>query len=135
MITPCAIQPAAPWAALCAARSVEPPLAESWAVVEGRGGVPALVRLSAAPRAAFKGLHSTIAPMHIACVVDGRESAGGSRTAKGDSVAFRFRLVKRQMSQKQIAAARFSAAFLRQCSAFSVDHEIAGDRQCVALGR
>lgn len=110
MITPCAILPAAPWAALCAARSVEPPLAESWAVVEGRGGVPALVRLSVAPRAAFKGLHSTIAPMHIACVVDGRESA-------------------------VTAAAHLSDAFLRQCRAFSVDHEIAGDRQCVALGR
>jgi len=110
VITPCAIQPAAPWAALCAPRSVEPPLAESWTVVEGRGGVPALVRLSVALRAAFKGLHSTIAPMHIACVVDGRESA-------------------------VTAAAHFSDAFLRQCRAFSVNHEIAGDRQCVALGR
>ena len=58
---------------LCAARSVAPPLAESWTVVEGRGGGPALVRLSVAPHAAFKGLHSTTAPMHIACVVDGRE--------------------------------------------------------------
>src|SRR4029079_18778456 len=108
--TPCAIPPGAPWAALCAARSAAPPLAESWAVVEGRDGGPALVRLSVAPHAAFKGLRSSTAPMHIACVGDGRES-------------------------ELTSAARFSAAFLRQCRAFSVDHKIAGDRHCVSLGR
>lgn len=40
---------------------------------EGPGGVPALVRLSAERRVAFKGPRCTTAPMHVACAVDGRE--------------------------------------------------------------
>ena len=87
VITPCDIRPAAPWAALCAARSVEPPLVESWAVVEGRRGVPALARLSVAPRAVFKVLHFSTAPMRIACVADGPEFGRGDRTFQPLSVA------------------------------------------------
>jgi hypothetical protein len=75
VITRYVIRAAAPWAALCAARSAELLLAESSMEVEALAGAPAPALLSEVRAGAFKGLRSTTAPIHVACAVDGRKSA------------------------------------------------------------